>query len=130
MASTREWTAEPIFEAETLPVRVRVQNPKDLSQVLTAQVSTINRRTFNLDSTTPQTAIQDTNLTPIASYWFDTLQTTGWRGLDGFNFKDDFPGSVVTAVEGGTRYRVQYKVTLTDGQLIVWVVLGLVQPVW
>lgn len=93
-----------------------------------ADVSEIERKVFDLDGSTPDTPTATDTLT-ISSVVLDTPVTTNviWT-LDttGYNFIDDI-GAAKFPV-GGRNYRVEYKVTLTGGQVFHGIYEGTAQP--
>lgn len=79
-----------------------------------AAITSIARKVFDLDSTTPTTATS-TSAPVVASTVFDTLQTDGrWTADEtGYNFRDTVAGSVIT---DGHRYRIEYVFTGASGE--------------
>lgn len=80
-----------------------------------ADVTSIARKIFDLDSTTPDTSL-DTSAPAVAAVIFDTLQTpsTWEEDAEGYNFRDVVAASIV--IEGGHRYRVEYTFTMATGK--------------
>lgn len=79
--------------------------------LLQADISTIVRKTYRLDSSTPDTAIDTTSLT-VANVIYDTAQTWS-RDSVGWNFADAISSSVITVA--GAMYRIDYIITLVAG---------------
>lgn len=96
------------------------------SAITQASLSSITCKVFDLDSTTPDTAILTPTVT-IASVVYDTLQTGGlWvddngDALDsvGYNFAHAMPATAFPT--GGHRYRIEYKLTPASGE-VFWIV--------
>lgn len=93
-----------IFEAE------------DGTPLVQADITSIAREIFDLDSTTPDVSV-DSSAPVVATVIFDTLQTpSSWiEDTTGYNFKDTIAASIVA--EGGHRYRAEYVFTLATGHL-------------
>lgn len=80
-----------------------------------ADISGIDLSVFDLDSSTPTTAVYTESLT-IASVILDTPVTTNvnWsEDTTGYNFLYDLPDTVLT--NGGHLYVAEFKVTLSAG---------------
>ncbi len=84
--------------------------------LLAADVSSIERKVFDLDGSTPDTPVI-TSLTVATSVVVATgTDNVIWVKDDvGYNFIDDIPASSFPT--GGNRYRVEYKVTLAGGSV-------------
>ena len=87
------------------------------SNITQAVISSIARKVFDLDSTTPTTAVDSSSVT-VASSVFDTLQTDGRWSKDstGYNFRDTVAASVLSSAH---RYRVEYVFTGSNGEKAV-----------
>ncbi len=86
----------------------------DGALILQADVTSIERKTFDLDSTTPDTAVE-TSAPVVASVIFDTLQNDSRWTEDalGYNFLDIVASTIL--IEGGHRYKVEYYFTMAAG---------------
>jgi len=94
-----------------------------------ANVSSIERKIFDLDGTTPTVPVTTTNPT-ISNVILDTPVTTNvlWtKDSTGYNFIDDVAGSNFPA--GRSRYRIEYKFTLTGGAIFHGVYEGSAEPI-
>lgn len=89
---------------------------EDGTALVQADITSIAREVFDLESTTPDVAV-DSSAPAVATVIFDTLQTpSSWvEDAIGYNFKDNVEASIVA--EGGHRYRVEYVYTLATGHL-------------
>lgn len=85
-----------------------------------ASLTAITAKVFDLDSTTPDTAVATPTVT-ISSAVFDTLQTDDrWDADDtGYNFKFEVAASAFST--GGRRYRIEFLFDPTSGENF-WVV--------
>lgn len=97
----------------------RIQiNGADMVQ---ADLSSIQRKIFDVSSDTKGTALETTNPS-IGSVVFDTLQTDGRWSKDntGYNFRDKVAAASLDT--GGRTYRVEYLFTGTGGEkfFVVW----------
>lgn len=94
-----------------------------------ADISTITCAVFDLDSTTPSTAINEPTVT-IADVILDTPVTTNtlWtKDLKGYNFIHDLgPANFPT---GNHTYRVEYTVTLGSGTVFHLTFEGIAQAI-
>ena len=88
-----------------------------------ASLTSIGCKVFDLNSTTPETAVSTPTVT-IASAVFDTLQTDARWTVDstGYNFLFVIAASVLTT--GDHRYRVEFKFTPASGE-VFWLVYEL-----
>lgn len=79
--------------------------------LLQADVQTIVRNVYRLDSATPTTAISTAPLN-IANTIYDTAQSWSKDSV-GWNFADAIPSSVITTADA--LYRVDYVITFVAG---------------
>lgn len=95
----------------------------DGANITHSDVTSIARKIFDLDSSTPTTAVDTSTLT-VADTVYDTLQTDDrWSKDDtGYNFLDTVAASVLTT--GDHSYLVEYKVTPVAGE-VYWLVYQL-----
>jgi len=95
----------------------------DGAAITQASLTSISYKVFDLNSTTPSTAVATGTVT-IATSVFDTLQTDAiWsEDTSGYNFKHTIASTVFTT--GGHAYRVEYLFTPASGQPF-WVVFEL-----
>lgn len=89
----------------------------DAANITQASVTSIARKTFDLDSATPNTAT--TTAPVVADTIFDTLQTDArWTEDDtGWNFGDVIAASVLST--GDHHYRIEYVLTMDSGEPVV-----------
>ena len=83
-----------------------------------ADVSSIARKIFNIDSSTT-TPVDESDLS-VADTIYDELQTgEDWGDEDatGYNFKDTIAATI--PIVGGNWYVVEYKLTLADGTTVI-----------
>ncbi len=87
----------------------------DGSNAQQADISTITYATYDLDSSTPETAVGSGSLT-VSSVIFDTLQTDAvWtKDSTGYNFSHQIPKASLP--NGGHRHRVVYVFTPASGE--------------
>lgn len=80
-----------------------------------ASISSIARKVFDLNSSTPETPVSSTTPT-VADVVFDALQTDARWTTDstGYNFRETVAASVLA--EGDRRYRVEYVLTPASGE--------------
>lgn len=79
-----------------------------------AAVSSIQREIFDLDSATPDVAV-DSSALVVADSVFDTLQTDGrWSKDPGYNFRDTVAASIPST--GEHKYQVEYMFTPSSGE--------------
>lgn len=84
-----------------------------------ADVSTITYSVFDLDSSDPDNALVDGSSVTVGDAVLDSPVTTTvlWtRDTTGYNFVHDLPST--TFPTGGHRYLVEYKVTLSGGEVL------------
>ena len=86
--------------------------------ILQANISTISRSCYDVQSTTAGTAIEGPTTITAASAIFDALQTDWVKDSVGYNFQNVVPASVSTD-RGNKLVRVVYTLTLTGGDVIV-----------
>lgn len=84
------------------------------ANIVQADITSIERKTFDLDGTTPDTPV-DTSAIVVANSVFDTLQTDArWtEDATGYNFRDTVAATVLA--DGGRRYKVEYYFTMATG---------------
>ena len=91
-----------------------------------SEITSITCKVFDLDSDTPTTAIITPAIT-VSDVIFNSLQTDARWTVDstGFNFRHEL---LATAFPTGQhRYRVEYKITPTDGAAVFLVFDGFVK---
>lgn len=100
----------------------------DAAAITQATVTSIERKTYDLDSATPTTATDETTLT-VSTVVFDTLQTDArWtEDSTGYNLRDDVDDTIFAT--GGHRYRVEYVVEPSSGAKFHVVFEVLARPV-
>lgn len=88
----------------------------DGEYITQAVVASIQREIFDLDSDTPDVAV-DSKALVVADSVFDTLQTDGqWReDVVGYNFRDVVAASILST--GGHNYQVEYLFTPASGEV-------------
>ncbi len=94
-------------------IMARVQmNGSNISQ---SDISAVERKIFDADGSTPDTA-EDTSDLTVASVVFDDLQTDDrWtEDSTGYNFRDTVVASLLSSP---TRYRIEYKFTGAAGEV-------------
>lgn len=94
-----------------------------------ADITSVNRKVFDLSGATPDTPTSDSNLT-VATVVLDTPVTTNlvWtEDTVGYNFLDQLSASLFAEEEH--EIRVEYKVTLTSGQVFFGVYEGPTHPI-
>ena len=89
----------------------------DGEYITQAVVSSIQREIFDIDSATPDVAVDSAALV-VADSVFDTLQTDArWPSTKdsiGYNFRDTVAGSVLST--GDHSYQVEYMFTPSSGE--------------
>lgn len=88
----------------------------DGANVTQSVISSISYSVFDLDGSSPGTAVDSGSLT-VANVIFDTLQTDGrWTADDtGYNFRHTIGAS--TLAEGNRRYLVEYIFTPSSAEV-------------
>ena len=109
-----EVTKGKMFEDGGVTLMARVVN-NSAASITQATITGITRKVFDLDSATPDTAVNTATLT-VASVVFDTLQADSRWTADstGYNFRDAPAASIFST--GGHRYRVEYLFDPTSGE--------------
>lgn len=86
-----------------------------------AAITSITYSVFDLSTRTPTTPISghDAVSLTVSQVIWDTLQTDGrWtQDATGYNFRHEVAATAFPA--GGHRYRIEYRITPTSGQLFV-----------
>lgn len=79
----------------------------DGSNIAQSDIASIERKIFNINSSTPETALFTDTIT-VSDAVFDSLQTDARWDVDstGYNFRDRIPGSKFAS--GAVTYRVEY----------------------
>lgn len=112
--ATTDLTQAIIWEDGDACCMARVQ--LDGSDVLKSELSSVTRKIFDLDGSTPTAAASESSLV-VATTVFDTLQTDGrWtQDTTGYNFRDTIAGS--NFPEADRSYRVEYKFVGANGEV-------------
>lgn len=90
--------------------------------ILRADISSIAWASYDLDhATDPSTVIGSGSLSPVATYWFDTLQTWTYDST-GCNLKALIPATAFPTTTAGHIVRLNVTVTLTSGNAykLIW----------
>lgn len=99
-----------IWEDQGVQLLARVMSA-DNTIIQQSEVTSITCKVFNLDTTTPGTAVATPSVT-VASVIFNSLQEAAGTGrwdydTTGYNFKHQLPATAFAT--GNARYRIEYE---------------------
>jgi len=99
------------------------------ANITQSDVTTINRKIFDLDGATPETAIDDTAVA-VSSVVFDTLQTDGRWTKDGtgYNFRNSIAGAEFPNPD--RHYLIEFKFTGNGGEIFFVVYEYRTKAIW
>lgn len=115
-----------IDEASNLVTQARPVRPGTMTTLVQSDVSSATVAVYDLDSTTPSTAIYSTSLT-VSAVMFTSLQVTNWGGVDstGYTFTHTLANGSFSPA-GGRRYHARYELTTSSYGVVPIDVLAVV----